>query len=345
MDDARFDALTRTLRSRRTTLGGLLGSVVGLLGLTEAEAAPCPKGRKRCGKRCIPKRHCCTNANCRPAATGKVCRRGRCLCPPSRKRCQNRCIPTAACCGCLPGQVCQAGTCCYPTTEAFQAALAPGGPAVIQLCAGTAYRGNFTVNRNVTVIGAGATSTILNGGGTGRVVNVTSDVAVELRGVQVTNGRVADGSSGGGLRVNPRATVTLRGCLVRGNTVTNAGGGGFLSAGTLTLIDTVVSGNTAHGGGGGAASDGGGSFTSTLVLRGATRIEGNRVLTRGVVSRSSGCVPRWSCGTTASWRGIRPTPSRPTVAAASSTLPPPWPRSSSSTAAGSPPTPPTTARG
>jgi hypothetical protein len=282
MDAASFDRLSRLFVATpsRRTLGGLvLGSIAGLLGLTEVEAAPCPKGKQRCGTRCIPRRHCCTTANCRPATTGKVCRRRRCVCPASKQRCRNRCIPKAACCGgCLPRQVCQAGTSCYPTTEAFRAALAPGGPATIQLCAGAAYLGQFLLQRSVTVVGAGPTRTILNGSGTSRVVDVVSGVTVELRGLQLTNGRA--GSAGGGLRVDQGATVTLRRCLVRGNTATSpSGGGGFLSVGTLTLIDTVVSGNPVGGSGGGLVSNG--VEASTLILRGATRIEGNEASVGG----------------------------------------------------------------
>jgi hypothetical protein len=131
----------------------------------------------------------------------------------------------------------------------------------------------------VTVVGAGATSTILNGGGTGTVVTVIPGVATELRGLQLTNGWTI--SAGAGLDVRARATVTLRGCLVRGNTAVSSGvGAGFRSLGVLTLIDTVVSGNTGVHGGGGLVTNNG-IDPSTLILRGATRFEGNQGSTRG----------------------------------------------------------------
>ena len=86
MDSSSFDRLTRLVASsptRRALGGGVLGSLIAVLGFGEVEAAPCPKGKKRCKKKCIPRRNCCTNSECRPAATGRVCKGGRCQCPPA----------------------------------------------------------------------------------------------------------------------------------------------------------------------------------------------------------------------------------------------------------------------
>lgn len=109
-----FDRLARSLSSRRSTLGHLVvGGVLAALGLQggspEAAAAPCPKGKKHCKGRCIPKRACCTTAQCRPAATGKVCRQRRCVCRPDTKLCQGRCIHPAAACPPQPDAACPPG--------------------------------------------------------------------------------------------------------------------------------------------------------------------------------------------------------------------------------------------
>jgi hypothetical protein len=119
MDSDRFDSLSRTISSRRVLGAAIAGTLGGLLGLGEAIAAPCPKGRKRCRKRCIPKKQCCTTGNCRPGATGRVCQRGRCVCPPARpKLCGGRCVPAAGCCTaaeCPQGAICSvAGACVCP---------------------------------------------------------------------------------------------------------------------------------------------------------------------------------------------------------------------------------------
>ena len=123
MDANRFDALTRSLSSRRSAMGGLLGGgTLVLLGLPqpeEASAARCPKGKKACRKKCIPRARCCTNADCQTRTTGKVCRQGRCQCPPGKRLCGARCIPLASCCAaaeCRPGQTCSAAGACGPTS-------------------------------------------------------------------------------------------------------------------------------------------------------------------------------------------------------------------------------------
>lgn len=125
MESDRFDALTRLLSSRRSTLGGLLGGTLALLGLTQPEevsAARCPKGKKPCRKGCIPRARCCTNADCQTRTTGRVCRQGRCQCPPGRTLCGGRCrnlqsdATNCGACGvvCIGGRICQNRACVCP---------------------------------------------------------------------------------------------------------------------------------------------------------------------------------------------------------------------------------------
>jgi hypothetical protein len=113
MDAPRFDDLTRAVSSRRTVIGGvatLLGTFAGLLDHDAAVAAPCPNGRKRCGKRCIRRRACCLR-------THKRCG-GRCIpkrsCCPGTKRCGTKCIPLSQCCtdaDCGLRRICASGRC------------------------------------------------------------------------------------------------------------------------------------------------------------------------------------------------------------------------------------------
>jgi hypothetical protein len=112
MDSQQFDALTRSLRSRRTIFSGLLGgSLSALLSLAEPEAAaahdPLPTCRKIKNKqrrtRCLrrARRHnaqhratSCTGVVCRSVANGTVtCRRGACValtCDPGFGSCNGR---------------------------------------------------------------------------------------------------------------------------------------------------------------------------------------------------------------------------------------------------------------
>ena len=109
MDHGRFDTWTRSIATRRAIGAAVLGTIVSVLGVDNADAA-CPKGKKRCKRRCIPRRGCCNAADCQSGTTGRICRRNRCVCPPSRpKRCGNRCVPADGCCNdtdCLAGGSC-----------------------------------------------------------------------------------------------------------------------------------------------------------------------------------------------------------------------------------------------
>lgn len=99
MDAQHFDALARRLRSRRTILAGLAAGLATTLHRATvddagAKAKPCPKGKKRCGKRCIPKRTPC--------------------CKAGMKQCGKRCIARNKCCNhadCGARRLCAGGRC------------------------------------------------------------------------------------------------------------------------------------------------------------------------------------------------------------------------------------------
>jgi hypothetical protein len=84
MDDSRFDAFTRTLSSRRTALGGLLGGVAALLGLDQPEEAAAHNYVARCRRKRDPVvRHWCLrqarnhnrrHRTCRSITLAEACR-------------------------------------------------------------------------------------------------------------------------------------------------------------------------------------------------------------------------------------------------------------------------------
>lgn len=91
MDANYFDRFARALTaapSRRAVFGfALTGGVRSLLGLTDVQAKKKKKrkrskkkrkckGRTKCGKQCIPKSSCCTDADCGPL---KLCADGVCV--------------------------------------------------------------------------------------------------------------------------------------------------------------------------------------------------------------------------------------------------------------------------
>ena len=110
----------------------------------------------------------------------------------------------------------------------------PAGTFVLSQSSGCTFRirtstpGIFTssqiplcLSADITIQGAGAAATIIDGDRRGRVLFVSADAVAEVRGVTLRNG------TGG------TAFFSFGG-----------GGGGILNHGTLTLTETVVSGNT-----------------------------------------------------------------------------------------------------
>ena len=150
-------------------------------------------------------------------------------------------------------QVCPSG-CPYTTIQsAIDAAPAGGG---IAIGAGT-YAENLTIGKSLVITGAGAASTIIDGGGQGSVVTVLAGANVSLQNVTLTNGAAP---SGGGVR--NLGTLLLSGNDISNNNATIAGGGISNEAGAvLTIATGAVVGNTAGNRGGGIANQTGAQTT------------------------------------------------------------------------------------
>jgi fibronectin-binding autotransporter adhesin len=105
-----------------------------------------------------------------------------------------------------------------------------------------------TGTETITAPKAGVT---VSGGGLSRVFQVDGGVAATISGMTITGGSAANG---GGLE-NLAGTVTLTNCTVSGNTAsTECGGGLYTFNGTLSLTNCTVSGNYAYNAGGGLYS-------------------------------------------------------------------------------------------
>src|SRR5829696_3127854 len=143
-----------------------------------------------------------------------------CVSATSTAACGANGAPCATCSGlqgsCFTGachcDVC-AGGCRYASVQA--AVADPSGPTTITICAGT-YTGNVSIDRGVTLIGAGdgagVGSTVLQGTGSGSVVTATGAITETMRALQMTDGRA---SLGGG--IGNDATLMLTDCTVTEN--------------------------------------------------------------------------------------------------------------------------------
>ena len=124
----------------------------------------------------------------------------------------------------------------------------------IKIAAAT-YFEHLTINISVKLLGASASTSIIDGSGrTGTVVTTSSGTHVTLSGVTITHGYAVSGggyaASGGG--ISNYGTLLLTRSAVTGNHAGNScgrnhacdsHGGGISNAGTLTISNSTIAGN------------------------------------------------------------------------------------------------------
>jgi hypothetical protein len=199
----------------------------------------------------------------------------------------------------------QSSSCTFRVRD-FRIPTVVGGPytsSQVPLC----------ITRSVTIHGAGADTTLIEGDQLSRVLFVSPDGIVELDGVTIRNGRgdrsfgfnpdgggimnhgtltlvdavvrdntldsSAGGASGAGIYNEKGTSLTLRRTTVRNNVAqANASGGGiFLNyGGTVTIADSIIRDNVIGGLGGGIANGG-----STLTIIGSTIADNQAIFGQG----------------------------------------------------------------
>jgi CSLREA domain-containing protein len=128
--------------------------------------------------------------------------------------------------------------------------------------------GELPINSGLTINGPGANLlTVQRSTASGtpqfRIFNIASNASATISGLTISNGSAAAvGSSGGG--IFNRGTLTITNSIISGNSA-DTGGGICNSSGNLSLaiINSTISGNSAGNGGGGICHFGGGPVTIT----------------------------------------------------------------------------------
>jgi DNA-binding beta-propeller fold protein YncE len=132
------------------------------------------------------------------------------------------------------------------------------GGDTIRIAAGT-YAENLAISKSLNLVGVNKATTIIDGGGTGRVVLINGTPNVGISSITMRNGQ-AIGNGGGIINAG---TLTLRDSIVRDNAAngSNVAGGGITNNGTLTLQNSSVIGNTTTGQAGGIYNSSGRMLT------------------------------------------------------------------------------------
>lgn len=132
---------------------------------------------------------------------------------------------------------------------------------------------DLDINASLSLTGAGAGSTIIQQTVSGmRVLQVASGATVYLDGVTITGG--SESLGGGGSGVYNEGTLSISNSVISGNTMTN-NGGGVRNSGTLTLTNSTVSNNSANLSGGGVWN------TGTLTIINSTFLNNTAVMWHG----------------------------------------------------------------
>lgn len=306
MGNDRFDDVMRLLTQRRLSRAAALrGLGLSALGLVVSGASPGGAKHKKKSKKKKPVCLCATTdatscidakakskkartlattacnyeGKCQPGVVGPQCApfpppSG---CPGGQTPCGQTCVNLqgdAANCGacgqvCAATLACEAGNCCLPATANLQAAISAAAVgATLRLCAGTWTVGSTVeIARDLTLIGAGAGQTILDGGNAVRVVTIAAGAEVTLQDLTI-----ARGSANLGAGLFNEKTARLRGVIVTDNHATLQGGGIF-NGGDLTLLHgsrVAANGTSKAGGGIYNASSG------TVTLEAGSTIGGDR---------------------------------------------------------------------
>ncbi len=122
----------------------------------------------------------------------------------------------------------------------------------------------------LVIDGPGAGAVTISGGGAIEVFLAEPGAVTTLSGLTISGG--SSQGNGGGISVDYDSTVLISNSTIEGNSAAPGGyvGGGIYNNGSLTVNDTMISGNS--------ASQGGGIFSDslgTLTVTGGSTIEGN----------------------------------------------------------------------
>lgn len=116
-----------------------------------------------------------------------------------------------------------------------------------------ALTGDLDITRNMTIKGAGATTTVIDGNDLDRIFYIPANKTVSISDLTIQNGYVSGSNisrtEGGGLLIDDHSTVTLTRVHIRDNAAAGGGGISFYGS-TLNIIESSIFNNDGLGSGG-----------------------------------------------------------------------------------------------
>ena len=154
--------------------------------------------------------------------------------------------------------------------------------------------GDLDVGSDLTIRGAGAANTTIETDQPDRVLEILPGASATIEGVTITGGHTPSGA--------PGENVTGQDTSVGHEGEAAEGGGGILNKGTLTLIDSTISGNTTGEGGSGGSGTGNpggngiGGFGGSGGAGGGIDSEGPLTIIDSLITANSTGAGRGSAG-------------------------------------------------
>jgi len=158
-----------------------------------------------------------------------------------------------------------------------------------------ATTGDLDILGDLTIEGAGAATTIVEGNGAvlaDRVFNVRGAINVSFTEITIRNGSEPTGAAGGG-GVSNEGKTTFTETIITGNGTGSGGGGVSNGTGaTSTFVDSTISGNVAAASGGGIRNGSGASstFIDTTISGNTTNVSGGGVSNDGQANFTNSTV-------------------------------------------------------
>src|SRR5207237_210897 len=137
--------------------------------------------------------------------------------------------------------------------------------------------GELVVDKSITISGPGPAMLAVSRSSNMpfRIFHVMPDQMVNIEGVTISGG---DADIGGGI-LNDQATLTLTNCSVVNNVAYGSGGG--IAGGSLTIIDSTISGNSVFGSPAKGPGLGGGIYAAGTVTISNSTFSDNYILFYG----------------------------------------------------------------